>query len=218
VKYCLILVIIGLALFALGGGKSSAEMCDCMGRAGGDMPMMGGMMHQGTGMMREGMGSDGMMQCRMEGRHSLQRHLAGLGLDEKQREAVKEIRSRVMKEVIRKQADTQIAQIDLRALLGKDPIDMRAVEAKLKQIEVLKTDVKLSLIRAREEMRSLLTPDQRKKLEEAVEMGHRAGGGPADPPGVEQDQCGTAQPEICGTVSQPGEKEERQPPTKQKHH
>ena len=70
--------------------------------------------------------------------HLMWEHLMGLGLDEKQREAIKEIKSRVIKEAIRKRADEHIAGIELKDLLDKDPVDMKAVEAKLKQIETNK--------------------------------------------------------------------------------
>jgi len=99
-------------------------------------------------------------------------HLMGLGLDEKQREAIKEIKSRVIKEAIRKSADERIAGIELKDLLDKDPVDIKAVEAKIKQIETLKTEMHLSLIMAIEEVKSRLTPEQRKKFQEILEMEH----------------------------------------------
>ena len=102
--------------------------------------------------------------------HLMWEHLMGLGLDEKQREAIKEIKSRVIKEAIRKRADERIAGIELKDLLDKDPVDMKAVEAKLKQIEIIKTEMHLSLIMATEEIKSKLTPEQRKKFQEMQEM------------------------------------------------
>lgn len=94
-----------------------------------------------------------------------------LDLNEKQKSEVKEIRQKVMKEMIRKRADEQVAFIELRELLDKDPVDLKAVETKLKQIETLKTEMHLSLIRATEEIKTKLTPTQRKKFKEAIEMG-----------------------------------------------
>ena len=63
----------------------------------------------------------------------------------------------------------QIARIDLRDLLDKEHVDMKAVESKLKTIESLETDIRLSRIKAFEEIKSELTPDQRKKLKEMIE-------------------------------------------------
>jgi Spy/CpxP family protein refolding chaperone len=97
-------------------------------------------------------------------------HLMGLGLDEKQIEAIKEIKSKAIKDAIRKRADERIAGIELKDLLDKDPVDMKAVEAKLKQIEIIETEMHLSLIMATEEVKSKLTPEQRKKFQEILEM------------------------------------------------
>jgi Spy/CpxP family protein refolding chaperone len=102
------------------------------------------------------------------------------GLEEKQREEIKEIKSRVMKEQIKKKADRQIAGIELKDLLDKDPVNMKAVEEKLKQIETLKAEMQLLLIRAREAIKSKLTPDQRNNFKEMLEknpgMGPSMGG------------------------------------------
>ena len=102
--------------------------------------------------------------------HLMWEHLTGLGLDEKQREAIKEIKSRVIKEAIRKSADERIAGIELKDILDKDPVDMKAVEAKLKQIEIIKTEMHIALIMATEEVKSKLAPEQRKIFKEILEM------------------------------------------------
>ncbi|HAM50490.1 MAG TPA: hypothetical protein DCP92_07250 [Nitrospiraceae bacterium] len=130
-----------------------AEMGSSMGKAGEGMPMppMRGMKHPGAGMMGE--------------EDPMWRRLMALGLDDKQKEAIKEIKDRVMKEMIRKRADEHVAGIELKELLDKDPVNMKTVEAKLNQIETLKTEIQLSLIRATEEAKSKLTPDQRKKIQ-----------------------------------------------------
>jgi len=121
---------------------------------------------------REDMKGDRQMhEMSMDDEHALWRHIMGLNLDEKQKAEIKEIKSRVMKENIRKRADLHLARIELKDLLDKETVDMKAVETKLKQIEAGKTEVRLSHIRAREEVKSLLTPEQRKKFKEMPEMG-----------------------------------------------
>lgn len=132
--------------------------------AGVDEP---GMRHGMSGMK----GSHGKMHEMMDDKHPAWKHLMGLDLDEKQKAGVREIRSRVMKEMIKKRADEHVAGIELKDLLDKDPVDMKAVEAKLKQIEKVKTEMHLSLIRAREEVKSKLTPEQREKFKETPETG-----------------------------------------------
>ena len=139
---------------------------------------------QGPGMMRGSemdpsmmgmMGKGSEMGPGMMGEHHILGKLMSLGLDEKQKEAVKEIVRKTMKETIKKRADLDIARIDLRDLLDKDSVNMRAVESKLKQIASLETDIHLSHIKAHEEIKSELTPDQRKKLKEMMEHGMMMG-------------------------------------------
>ncbi len=111
----------------------------------------------------------------MRKRH-MWRNIMALDLNDTQRAEIGDIRSNVMKELIRKRADERIAQIELREIMRKDTVDMGAVEAKLKQIESLKTDIKLSFIKAREEIKLKLTPEQRKKLKEMLKkefIGHQ---------------------------------------------
>lgn len=192
-------------LFSAFGIHSSYAECGCMGKMSGgmeesDMPMMGGMMHQGM------MGAD----------HPMWKHLMGIGLDEKQQEAIKEIKGRLMKDTIKKRADEHIAGIEMKELLDKDPVDMKAVEAKLKQREAIETDIHLSHIKAMEEVKAKLTPDQRKKMKEMMEMGPMMGG-----MGMMQGGCGMMggmmQHGGMGATPPAGKQEEKQPPTEHKH-
>jgi Spy/CpxP family protein refolding chaperone len=140
-----------------------------------------GMMGEGSEMehgmmgMMGMMGKDSEMGPGMMGEHHILKNLMSLGLDEKQKEAVKEIERKTKKETIKKRADLDIARIDLRDLLDKDPVNIKDVESKLKQIASLKTDIHLSRIKAHEEIKSKLTPDQRKKLKEMTEHGMMMG-------------------------------------------
>ena len=94
-----------------------------------------------------------------------------LGLDEKQMESIKEIKNRVMKDTIRKSADLEVARIDLKDIIHMGQVDMNAAEAMLKKIASLQTDIRLSHIKAMQEIKSKLTPEQRKKFKEMREMG-----------------------------------------------
>ncbi len=101
----------------------------------------------------------------MGGMHPMFEKLKSLGLDEKQTAEVKAVHFRVMKEMIKKRADLQVARMELREMLGMSPVDMKAVEGKVRQIEALRGDMLLMHIQAREEVKSKLTPEQRKKFE-----------------------------------------------------
>jgi Spy/CpxP family protein refolding chaperone len=122
-----------------------------------------------------GMGSTMMSNCgcgigmgdrMMEGEHPMMKHLRGLNLDEQQKASIGEIRSRMMKETIRRTADMHIVQIELKDLLRQEPVDMKAVEAKLRQLEMMKTEMHLSHLRAMEDIKTRLTPEQRTKFKE----------------------------------------------------
>lgn len=119
----------------------------------------------GAGMMC-GCGMDGMM---MDAGHHMSKIIKGLNLDEQQKAFMGEIKSRMMKETIRKKADMHIAQIELKDLLMQDTVDMKAVEAKVKQLEAMKTEMQLSHIKAMEECKAKLTPEQRMKFREMME-------------------------------------------------
>ncbi len=158
--------------------NADAQLCGCMGGSGGAMQggMMEGMEHCDMGMMH-GMGSMHASGMTMDDGLPMWKHLMSLGLDEKQIEALKALRSKTMKEMVKKMADKQIAGIELKDLLDKDPVDMKAVETSVKKSEALRTDMFLAHIRAHEEIKSILTPEQRKRLREMMASGHGAGCG-----------------------------------------
>lgn len=188
-KKQLIISLFTAAIMFAGAYNSFAEIYGCMGSPRDvlqeeGMPPMRGMQHPGMGMMGE--------------EHPLWRDIIGFGLDEQQRETIKEIKSKVIKEMIKKRAEEQVSNIELRELLDKDPVNMKAVEAILRQIETVKTEMHLSLIRAREEVKSKLTPAQRKKFKGMPEMepimgppmmgGMMHGGMRMPPPPCEKDE------------------------------
>jgi len=148
------LLVVPLALVVLLSwvGYSAAAMCDtCMGGMG----MSGGHV-MGERMMLEKM--------------------KALGLDEKQTAEVKAIHSGVRKETVRKKAELDIAGIELKEILGKDPVDLKAAEAKIRQMEALKGDMMLLHIKAHQEVKAKLTPEQKKKFESIMETMPMMGG------------------------------------------
>lgn len=116
--------------------------------------------------MMSGCGMDGKM---MDAEHHMSKLIKGLNLDEQQKAFMGETKSRMMKETIRRKADMHIAQIELKDLLIQDTVDMKAVEAKVKQLEAMRTEMQLSHIKAMEECKARLTPEQRKKMREMLE-------------------------------------------------
>ena len=102
-------------------------------------------------------------------------YLQSINLDEKQKEALRDIESSFTKELIRKRADEQIAEIELRDLLKNDTVDLSTVEKKLKQIATIKIETQVIFIKAIEKMKTKLTPEQREILKKMRSMDPRMG-------------------------------------------
>jgi len=97
--------------------------------------------------------------------------LKDLGLDEKQKEVVQAIHLRTKKEMVRNRADIQVAEIELKEVLSKDPVDLKAAEAAVKKIEGMKSEMKMLHIKSKEEIKANLTPEQKKKFVSTMGMG-----------------------------------------------
>jgi hypothetical protein len=91
-----------------------------------------------------------------------------LGLSAAQVKTLEQLRNDFQKESIRKDADLRVAEMDLNGLLGAEKIDMPKVEAKVREIERLRTDLRLARIRTIQKGKEVLTADQRKKLHELL--------------------------------------------------
>jgi Spy/CpxP family protein refolding chaperone len=150
-------------------GGSMMGGCGC-GMMNKDGRMAGGC---GCGMMDKGnMGRHmGMMgEMGMKGmHHRIWRHIMALDLDQKQKAEIRTIKTDLMKDMIRKKADLRIAMLELGELVQADKVDMKDVEAKVKQIEGLKASMLLAGIQATETVKSKLTDEQKKKLDEMTE-------------------------------------------------
>ena len=142
------------------GGMRGQEGMGGMGMMRPQMmqQMMRGMMGGGMQGMPEGMG--------MPQPSRLVRMLKEeLGLSDDQTKQLKPLVLQAIKTEIKQRADLHIAEIELGELLAADPVDMAQVEAQLKSIEGLRTTRRLTLIKAHEQAKALLTPEQRQKLE-----------------------------------------------------
>jgi Spy/CpxP family protein refolding chaperone len=157
----------------MAGGPMMGGCGHMMTECGCGMMGKGGRMTGGCGMMEKGkMGHHmGMMgETGMTGMHHLiWRHIMGLDLDQKQKAEIRSIKTGLMKNMIRKKADLRIAMLELGDLVQADKIDMKEVEAKVKQLEGLRSSMLLSGIEAAEAVKSKLTAEQRKKLDDMME-------------------------------------------------
>jgi len=127
-------------------------------------PGPSGMMGSGMMGMMEGGGMGGHMGMMHPG-PMLQMLKTELTLSAAQEKQLKDILYQVTKTSTKQRADVRVAEIELQQLLDTDPVEMGKVEGKLKEIEVLRTAIQLNLIKAHEQAKGLLSPEQRQKLE-----------------------------------------------------
>jgi Spy/CpxP family protein refolding chaperone len=163
----LISLFFGFIFVTVAAVHADAQMCGCMEKSGGGMHggmMMGGMGHQGMGMMHGMHGDDTIGDD-----HPLWMRVMELNLDDKQKEALKALHTKTIKEMVKKRADKIIAHVELQDLLEKEPVDMKAVEAAAKKEGSIELDMFLAHVRSHEEVKALLTPEQRKKFKEILE-------------------------------------------------
>ena len=106
-----------------------------------------GMMHSGTGHLI---------------RHLLN-HEKNLSLTADQVAKLKDIQLNLDKARIKAEADIQIAERELKALTDNEQSDLTAVETKLRQSEDLQVGLRMTSIKTRRDVMSLLTPEQRAK-------------------------------------------------------
>ncbi|HZD41624.1 MAG TPA: periplasmic heavy metal sensor [Terriglobales bacterium] len=91
-----------------------------------------------------------------------------LGLSNEQINKLEELKREFQKESIRSDADIRIAQMDLDALLSARTVDMAKVEAKVREMEHLRANIRLARIRTIEKGKQQLSAEQRDKLEEIL--------------------------------------------------
>jgi Spy/CpxP family protein refolding chaperone len=158
-KRMLMVVLAAAAVLAAGyASYADPEGCGSCGMQGGGM--MGGMHGGGMGPRH----------------HAFMERVERLNLDQNQRSAISEVQLRTKKDMIKKRSDLQVAMVELQEILGKDPVDMKSAEAKLKQAEAFRTAVHLTMLREEEEIKTKLTPEQIKQLRAAAEEGCRMDG------------------------------------------
>lgn len=136
-------------------------------------------MPEGMGMMPYGRmerGGDRMMghmdlmiEDPMEARHAAMRVMMMLNLDGKQKASGHELLDKTVKQMIKMKSDLLIAKLDLEEIVHSDPVDIAAAESKFKQIEAIKTDMFMTHLKAFEEFKAMLSPEQKSRLRELME-------------------------------------------------
>jgi Spy/CpxP family protein refolding chaperone len=92
------------------------------------------------------------------------RHRHKLDLSLQQVQHLEDLRDGYQREAIRSDAGIRIAEVDLKRLLKADTVNLEQVQVKLQEIEHLRTEIQFGRIRAIEQGKALLSPEQREKL------------------------------------------------------
>ena len=111
-------------------------------------------------------------------RHLL-RHQKEIGLTDDQVTKLKIIQLELDRTRIKTEADIQITERELVALLEDEKADLAAIEAKVKQSESLQVGLRMAAIKAKRAAMALLTPEQREKEKaehEKMMQQHRSDG------------------------------------------
>jgi Spy/CpxP family protein refolding chaperone len=113
-----------------------------------------------------------------------------LGLSADQVRKLEQLRDGFQRQSIRNDADLRIVELDIAALLENEPVDLVKVEAKMREGEKLRTDLRIARVRAIEQARGLLTAEQKKKFQELISqpLQPRAPRFGQNPPATERGQ------------------------------
>lgn len=92
-------------------------------------------------------------------------HRDELGLSPDQTGRLEALRSDFAREVVRRDADIRVAEMDLHALLEQDPLDLPKVETKIRELAQLRAELRVARLRTIEQGKAVLTAEQRTKLQ-----------------------------------------------------
>ena len=160
----------GPGMMGPGGGMGPGRM---MGSQQGGMemgpgrPSMQGMpgMMMGPG---QGMGPGMMMGASPQERPLISQILSAkdqLGLTADQEQRLRRLRTEFEKEAIRRGAEIQAAEVDLRELLAAETPDLGKVETQVKRVGALQAELRFARITVLQERRGILTKEQWQKFE-----------------------------------------------------
>lgn len=156
VCFCAVILMVSGAAFArMGGDMESCSMEDM------EKCRMEKMDHS-----KMGPGMKGMNESTETEKYI--RLKAELGLTEAQVTQLETIKADHQKAQIKRQSDIKIAEVDIKTLEKKEPVDFNAIREKTKQISALRAESELAIIDTREKAYNTLTTEQKTKLPEVL--------------------------------------------------
>lgn len=154
---------------------------------GGGCPVCGGGMGEGACCCGKGLGGIKAIFKMMPWKVMM--HAEELGLSEEQCEALRKRHAEAQKQMIQIGSQIKMDMIDVKDAVMREEIDMATAEAKIREIGKLKGEKFVAMIQAMNEMRHILTAEQREKIKEMV-MGWFKKGGMAGFEGEEEHEGG----------------------------
>lgn len=123
----------------------------------------------GHGCCEEMMGQTGHYANSADHLRHLLKHQKAIGLTEEQVRNLKAIELDYDRAQIKAEGEIHIAERELLALAEDEKTDLSALEAKVKQSEMLEVGLRMSAFKARRDALAILTPEQREKAKAAHE-------------------------------------------------
>jgi len=137
-------------------GQMQMDMMKMMG----NKDMMGQMMQK----MTDKPDKPDIIGMKMSMVDSIMGHADEIKLTEEQRSKIDGILVANRKDMVRMNADREIAEIDLGELLKKDDPDPNTVKAQVKKVSDIESDIKFAQLKVGMDVKSVLTDDQKDTL------------------------------------------------------
>lgn len=94
-----------------------------------------------------------------------------LGLSADQERSLRELRANFEKESIKRTAEIDVAELELKGLLEADKVDVAKAEALAKKIALLRAELRMARVKTLEAGKAVLTPEQAAKFKR---VGHES--------------------------------------------
>lgn len=98
-------------------------------------------------------------------------HARDLLLTPAQIQTLDRLRGDYQRQTELKAAELQRMELELQQLFGKEPLDLAQVEARMRKMEALRTDLRMGRIKTIEQGKAVLTPEQWRKLQPLLRGG-----------------------------------------------
>lgn len=115
-------------------------------------------------------------------------HAEELGLSEEQVAKIRNRHAEARKQMIQLKSQIKMNMIDVQNAIMSEEIDMPLAETKIREIGKLKSEKFLAMVQAMNDLRHIVTPEQRKKIKHMIMEWIKKGGMP--PMEMEEDQEG----------------------------